>query len=207
MKKIIFICLFFITSGCTVFQPDETTLIQPKLLRQSELPALRESLFSNRFEFFCEMLINTNGEVERAKLLTGSGDETWDSLAVLSLLDWKYTPAIYGGHPIKLMVRRKIKVVFVEPKVLSLSEIQLNNLSQADSVYRALLAGADFTTLVLKYSISPTREIKGYLGDVNIKHFADNISLALSELDEGEFTKPLRYGENFIIFKRLKLYN
>ena len=207
MKKIIFICLFMITSGCTVFQPDESTLIQPKLLRQSELPPLREFLFSNIFEFYSEMLINTNGDVERAKLLTGSGDETWDSLAALTLLDWKYTPAIYGGHPIKLMVRRKIKVVFVEPKVLSLSEIQLNNLSQADSVYRALISGADFTTLVLKYSISSTREIKGYLGDVNIKHFSDNISVALSELDEGEFTKPLRYGENFIIFKRLKLYN
>ena len=207
MKKIIFICLFFITSGCTVFQPDESALIQPKLLRQSELPPLRESLLSNRFEFYCEMLISTNGDVERAKLLTGSGDETWDSLAALSLLDWKYTPAIYGGHPIKLMVRRKIKVVFVEPKVLSLSEIQLNNPSQADSVYQALISGADFTTLVLKYSISSTREKKGYLGDVNIKHFSDNISFALSELGEGEFTKPLRYGEHYIIFKRLNLYN
>lgn len=207
MKKIIFICLFFITPGCTVFQPDETTLIQPKLLRQSELPPLRESSFSNRFEFYCEMLINTNGDVERAKLLTGSGDETWDSLAALSLLDWKYTPAIYGGHPIKLLVRRKIKVVFVEPKVLSLTEIQLDNLAQADSVYLALLSGADFTSLVLKYSISPTREKKGFLGDVNINHFSDNISVALSELHEGEFTKPLRYGEHYIIFRRSKIYN
>ena len=207
MKKIIFICLFLITSGCTVFQPDETTLIQPRLLKQSELPALRESLFSNIFEFYCEMLINTNGDVERAKLLTGSGDETWDSLAVLSLLNWKYTPAMYGGHPIKLLVRRKIKVVFVEPKVLSLNEIQLDNFTLADSVYHALLSGADFTSLVLKYSISPTREIKGYLGEVNIKHFSDTISVALSELDEGEFTKPLHYGGHYIIFKRLKLYN
>jgi len=207
MKKIIFICLFFIIPGCTVFQPVETTLIQPKLLKQSELPPLKESLFSNRFEFYCEMLVNANGDVERANLLTGSGDEVWDSLAALSLLDWKYSPAIYDGHPIKLMVRRKIKVIFVEPKVVSLAEIQLDNLLQADSVYTALLSGADFTTLVLKYSISPSREIKGYLGDVNIKHFSDNISIALSDLNEGEFTKPLRYGEHYIIFKRLSLYN
>ncbi len=207
MKKIIFICLFFIAPGCMVFQPDETTLIQPKLLRQSELPPLRESIFSNRFEFYCEMLVNINGDVERAKLLTGSGDETWDSLAALSLLDWKYTPAIYDGHPIKLMVRRKIKVIFVEPKVISLAEIQIDNLAQADSVYNALLSGADFTTLVLKYSISPTQKINGYLGEVNIKHFSESISVALSDLNEGEFTKPLSYGEHFIIFKRLKLYN
>lgn len=207
MNKIIFVCLFVITSGCTVFQPEETTLIQPKLLKQSELPPLREYLFSDRFEFYCEMLINTNGDVERAKLLTGSGDETWDSLAALSLLNWKYTPAIYDSHPIKLMVRRKIKVVFVEPKVISLAEIQIENLAQADSVYGALLNGADFTSLVLKYSISPTREKKGFLGDVNIKHFSENISVALSELKEGEFTKPLKYGEHFIIFRRSKIYN
>ncbi|MDP2363034.1 MAG: peptidylprolyl isomerase [Ignavibacteria bacterium] len=207
MKNIIFICLFFITTGCTVFQPDETTLIQPKLLKQSELPPIRESIFKNSFDFFCEMLINTNGDVERAKLLTGTGDAIWDSLAVLSLLQWKYAPAIYDGKPIKLMVRRKILVVFAEPKMLSLAEIQLDNLVLADSVYSALLSGADFTSLVIKHSTSKTRDRKGLLGDVNVRHYSETINAALNQLDEGEFTKPLIYGEHYIIFIRLKHNN
>ena len=207
MKKIIFICLFFIIPGCATFQSEETTLIQPKLLKQSVLPPLRATLFSTSFEFYCEMLINTNGDVEKAKLLTGTGDAVWDSLAALSFLQWKFSPAIYDGHPIKLIVRRNIKVVFAEPKILSLAEIQLDNPVQADSVYSALLRGDDFTSLALKYSTSSSRYKNGLLGDVNIEHFSEYIRDALNRLTEEEFTKPLEYGEHYIIFKRLKLNN
>lgn len=207
MKKIILFCLFFITSGCSVFQPEETSIIQPTLLKQSELPPLRQSIEGNWFEFYCEMLINSYGDVEKAKILNGTGDEIWDSLAVLSLLKWKYSPAVYDGHPIKLLIRRKIRVVFVEPKVIPLVEIELQNYELADSVYNALLSGADFTLLVKKYSISSSRDSNGNLGNVNIKHYSDNIRTALSNLAEGEFTKPLKYGDYYVIFKRVRLNN
>lgn len=206
MKKIFFVCLFFIT-GCTVFQPEETALIQPKLLKQSELPPLRQSTFSNYFEFYCEMQINIHGDVDRAKLLTSSGDAVWDSLAELSLLKWKYTPAIYDGHPIKLLISRKIRVVFAEPMIFSIAEIQLDNRETADSVYQALLNGADFSLLVQNYSISDSRTKNGFIGNVNVKHFSEDISFELSQLKEGEFTSPINYGEHYIIFKRLKLNN
>lgn len=207
MKKIFFICLFFIASGCAVFQPDETTLIQPTLLKQSELPPLRESITNNYFEFYCEMMIDTDGNVARARILNGTNDPVWDSLAVLSLMDWKYTPAIYGGHPINLLVRRKVKVVYSEPRYISLAEIQCNRREDADSVYSALLNGIDFTSLVLTYSTSSSKVRNGLIGDVNVKHFSDEISLAISRLNEDEFTKPLSYGNHFIIYKRLKLNN
>lgn len=207
MKKIFFICLFFITSGCTVFQPEEANLIQPKLLMQSELPPLRQSTFSNYFEFYCEMQINLHGDVERAKLLTSSGDAEWDSLAELSLLKWKYSPAIYDGHPIKLLISRKIRVVFAEPIIFSIAEIQLDNREVADSVYQALLNGADFTLLVQNYSTSDSKTNNGFIGNVNVKHFSEDISFEISKLKEGEFTGPINYGEHYIIFKRIKLNN
>jgi hypothetical protein len=207
MKKIFFICLFFITSGCTVFQPEEANLIQPKLLMQSELPPLRQSTFSNYFEFYCEMQINIHGEVERAKLLTSSGDAEWDSLAELSLLKWKYSPAIYDGHPIKLLISRKIRVVFAEPIIFSIAEIQLDNREVADSVYQALLNGADFNLLVQNHSTSDSKTNNGFIGNVNVKHFSEDISFELSQLKEGEFTKPLNFGDHYIIFKRIKLNN
>ena len=206
MKKIFFVCLFFI-AGCTVFQPEETTLIQPKLLKQSELPPLRQPTFSNYFEFYCEMQINIHGDVERSKLLTSSGDAVWDSLAELSLLKWKYSPAVYDGHPIKLLISRKIRVVFADPVIFSIAEIQLNNREAADSVYQALLNGEDFTLLVQNYSISDSKTNNGFIGNVNVKHFSEDISFELSQLKEGEFTRPLSYGEHYIIFKRLKLSN
>jgi parvulin-like peptidyl-prolyl isomerase len=207
MKKIFFICLFVITSGCTVFQPEESTLIQPALLKQSELPPLRESITNNYFEFYCEMMINTNGDVERARILAGSNDPVWDSLAVLSLMEWKYAPAIYGGHPINLLVRRKVKVVYAEPRYISLAEIQCDSREDADKAYSELLNGIDFTSLVLKYSTSDSKTKNGLIGNVNLKHFSDDISFAVSKLNEGDFTKPLNYGEHFIIYKRMKLNN
>lgn len=207
MKKIIFICLFLITSGCSIFQPEEKSLIQPKLLKQVELPPLRESTYANYFEFYCEMQINTNGDVERAKLLAGTGDAVWDSLAVLSLLEWKYTPAIYDGHPIKLVVHKKIRVVFTEPKIFSLSEIQLDNREDADSVYQALLNGADFNSLVIIYSTSRSKLNNGFIGNVNIKYYSEEISVELNRLRVGEFTKPLKFGDHYIIFKRVLLNN
>jgi len=207
MKKFFFICLFLLASGCTVFQPDESTLIQPTLLKQSELPPLRETITNNYFEFYCEMMIDTNGNVLRARILNGTNDPVWDSLAVLSLMDWKYTPAIYGGHTINLLVRRKVKVVYAEPRYISLAEIQCNSRKDADKVYTELLNGIDFTSLVLKYSTSDSKTKNGLIGNVNLKHFSADISFAISKLNEGEFTKPLNYGEHFIIYKRMKLNN
>lgn len=207
MKKIIFICLFFIISGCSIFQPDETILIQPRLVEQADLPPINSQFINNNFEFYCEMVISCCGKVERAKLLTSSGDPVWDSLAQVSLMKWKYCPAVYEGHPIKLSVRRKIKVVFDNPKVYPLAEIQLQNYQIADSVYKALLNGADFSLLAFSCSISDTKLINGHLGNVNIKHYNDEIKNALAKLDEGEFTEPLAYGDRFVIYKRLQLNN
>jgi hypothetical protein len=204
MKKIIFIFSLFLITGCSIFQPEEANVIQPKLLKQESLPSITANIYSDKFEFFCEILVNEKGDVETAKLLTKSGDPLWDSLATLSLLKWKFTPATINGTPVKLLIRRKVKVVFENPTVIPLAEIQFKNYQEADSAYKALLKGADFTTLVLKYSISSSKQKNGMLGDVDIKHYSQDISFALDKLNEGEFTKPLSYGDRYIIFKRLK---
>lgn len=203
MKTRFYFPLFLFIAGCSIFKPDEPVLIQPKLIKQYALPPLTQSIYSDYFEFLCEMLIDTKGDVERAKLLTGSGDETWDTLAVQSLLKWKYQPAMLDGYPIKLLVRTKIRVMFSDPVFISLAEIELENSLLADSVYNELLKGKEFYELAGKYSVSPSRNNKGVLGDVNIKLYSKNIASVLFELKPGEFTKPLKYGEHFIIFKRL----
>lgn len=204
MKTRFYFPLFLFIAGCSIFKPDEPVVIQPKLIKQYSLPPLTQSIYSDHFEFLCEMLIDTNGNVERAKLLTGSGDETWDTLAVQSLLKWKYQPATFDGNPIKLLVRTKIRVVFTDPVFLSLAEIELTNILTADSLYKELQKGKDFYELAKKFSVSPSKVNNGVLGEVNIKLYSKNITSALYELKPGEFTKPLMYGDHFIIFKRIE---
>lgn len=203
MKKLLFILLLFFISGCSLFKPEEPAVIQPKLIKQYALPPLTQNIYKENFEFFCEMLIDANGDVERVKLLSISGDETWDTLAVQSLLKWKYQPAIYDGNAIKMLVRTKIKVVFTDAIILSLAEIELENFQLADSVYNELVRGKDFSELVSRFSISPSKTNDGIIGEVNIKLYSKNISDVLVKLKPGEYTKPLSYGEHFIIFKRL----
>lgn len=207
MKKIIFVCLFLIISGCKVFQPEESDFIPPSLIKQSELPPLQLLYFLDSYEFTCEMRVSCCGDVEDAKILTTSGDAEWDSLARLSLLKWKYSPAIYQGRPVELTIKRRVKVVIEKPQLYSLAEIEVQNYSKADSVYKALLAGADFTRLCINCSCSKSKERNGMLGRVNINYFNENIKTQIAALSEGEFTKPIAYGEHYIIYKRLKQNN
>jgi parvulin-like peptidyl-prolyl isomerase len=204
MNKTILLFYLLLVSGCSIFQPEESVIIQPKLLQQSPLPAINQSIYKDKFEFNCTLLINEKGEVEKAKLLKGSGDAIWDSLAELSLITWKFSPATINGNPTKVMVHKKFIVVFEQPYEISLAEIQFDNLALADSAYNALLIGADFTNLVMKYSISSSRSTYGYLGKVNIKLYSKEIRDILGRLADGEFTEPLNYGENYVIFKRVE---
>ncbi len=105
---------------------------------------------------------------------------------------------------LRLLIRRKIKIQFTDPEIINLAEIVINNFMLADSVYKAMVAGADFSQMAARYSISPSRFNNGILGETNIQNYSKNISSILSNLKEGEFTPPISYGQNYIIFKRLK---
>lgn len=204
MKKIKFLFCFLMISGCSHFQPLENSFSEPKLLKQSPLPPVKQNFSRPEFDFYCEMLINENGDVERVKMLKSSGDKEWDSLAAISLYSWKFSPALKNGNPVSLSIRRKFVVVFENPKYMMLAEIQLKNLQIADSVYKALTEGADFSSLAVLFSSSPSKERKGLLGRVDIRNYSREIYKVLADLDEDEFTKPLKYGEQYIIFKRMK---
>ncbi|OGU59048.1 MAG: hypothetical protein A2523_05050 [Ignavibacteria bacterium RIFOXYD12_FULL_36_8] len=108
-----------------------------------------------------------------------------------------------NGLPIKSIIRRKFIVMFEKPFLMSLAEIQVKDLASADSIYKALVNGADFSEMAVKHSLSSSRELKGYLGKIDVNHYSKHIFDILKKLDAGEFTEPLSYGDNFIIFMRL----
>jgi TonB family protein len=204
MKKLFGFIFLALITGCTSIQTQRSLIQEPELLKQYALPIVPPSIYRQNFEMICDMLISTDGTVERASFAKSSGDKDWDTLAIASILKWKFTPPMYNEKPIKLLTRRKIKIQFAEPQMMNLAEIVFSNLNQADSAYEALVAGEEFSKMVVKYSIGSSRINNGYLGSTNIQNYSKNISSALSDLKEDEFTKPLPYGQNFIIFKRLK---
>jgi hypothetical protein len=203
MKNYLILLSLFILSGCSVFQPLQSTMVEPKLLRHTPLPSLPESA-DNITEVYCEFLITEKGTVEDAKVLIGSGDETWDYMVQLSLLNWEFSPALLDGKPIEILIKRKLNIQYSEQETISLAEIQLSSLADAQSAYSALLSGDDFSQLALKYSVAPSKEKGGKLGKVNIKCYVSEIRSVISGLKENEFSRPIPYGEHYAIFKRLK---
>jgi TonB family protein len=204
MKLFFSYSLLILLTACSLFKTTETESKEPKLIKQAPLPEIPESIKTLNFQFYCEMIVDEQGNVERAKLLESSGDKRWDSLTVLSLYGWKFSPALVDGKPIKTLIRRKVNVIFVESNTITLAEIVCKTKSEADSVYEMLNRGENFTDLVKKFSISDSKVKDGLLGKIDIQHYADEIRLILSRLKVNQYTRPVPYGSSFVIFKRLK---
>ena len=90
---------------------------------------------------------------------------------------------------------------------MSLSLILCSNLADADSAYTALQAGTNFETVVKKYSISPSAEKGGNLGAIDVHMYGDEIQDALKSLKPGEYTHPISFGQNYVIYKRMAAEN
>jgi TonB family protein len=204
MKYFMLFLFLSLLAGCSSAPTYDLPYTLPHLLEQSPLPALPPSVYRTNMELILHMLILENGSVGMVKFLNTSGNESWDSLAAESIRKWRFAPATVNDKPIRLWIRQRACVQCVEPLLLPLSEILLKSREEADSVYQALKRGEDFGLLAAKYSVAVSRERQGALGEVDIHRYTENIKKILQNLPAGEFTEPITYGQNTIIFKRMK---
>ena len=72
------------------------------------------------------------------------------------------------------------------------------------SIYDALNQGREFSELVKLYSLDPSRENQGIIGEVNIYCYPEHVRHSLTRLDIEDYTKPILYGNKYVIFKRIK---
>lgn len=193
------ICLF----GCSSIQRITDASI-PQLLIQSPLPVVPESISRSQFQLDMILFILEDGSVDKARLLKGSGDDSWDSLAIASIKKWRFTPARIDNQPTSTWYRLRTTIRYANPVYFPLAEILCTTEDEADSVYESLGQGKDFSELAVKHSVDPSREKRGLLGEVNINLYPENIRLALEKLPPDGHTKPIKYGDLFAIFKRLK---
>lgn len=202
MKTLLtFVCVLFI-AGCSTVQPPETMVVQPELLEQTQLPPITGTFFNQNMRLTIRLLIDEEGNVKKAKFIDGSGNEEWDSVALLSIEKWRFTPARMNNKPVKLWVNQIALVKILEPVYLSMSEILCDSLETANFIYQALLRGENFEFLAAKYSKSPTRLLKGYIGKVDVNLYSTTLRAKILRLRDNEFSEPIKYGEKYIIFKR-----
>jgi TonB family protein len=176
----------------------------PKLLIQSPLPPFSETLKQPVFELETVMFIQEDGSVGKTRMLKGSGDAAWDSLALASMKQWRFTPARMDNKPVGSWFHMQSTLRYANPLHMNLAEILCTTAEEADSVYDAIDKGQNFNELAMKYSVDPSREMNGMLGDVDINMYPENIRKSLSKLIINDYTKPIQYGDLYAIFKRLK---
>jgi protein TonB len=58
------------------------------------------------------LLINEEGRVETSQILESNPPSIFDASALNSVRDWRFSPALYKGVPVKVWVRQKIRFEF-----------------------------------------------------------------------------------------------
>jgi TonB family protein len=154
-------------------------------------------------KFNVSILVLKDGTVGGVKLLESSSDPDWDSLALHSILKWQFIPARREGMPVELWIRQPLLVQLRDPIIRTLTELVCATQQEADSLSLLLEHGMSFDSL-LRHAVQVPGERSGSLGSVDISMYAPRVRDELLRLREGEVSRPLRVGNRFIMYKRLK---
>ena len=187
--------------GCSSTQKT-ADISAPRLLIHQPLPLLPESINKPPSLLDLSMLIGENGSVIEVQLLSSSGSASWDSLATATMRQWRFVPAREKDKPISTWLRLQASVQYETPHYVSLVEMLCTTQEEADTAYNALEQGRDFGDLVMQYSTAPSRNKKGALGEIDINCYPENIRRILGQLRVDKYTRPIKFGDKYIIFMR-----
>jgi TonB family protein len=180
-------------AGCGTTHEATVPTERVELTSMTALPRVALAAYKTGFRLNVLMHIREDGTVENAKMLGSSGDGQWDSLAVLSMKQWRYTPVRRAGAPVDLWFRQVVVVQIQEPVVMTIGEIIFPGLPEADSLHGLLDAGTDMDSL-----------FRRAFGTFDIVRYPQNVREALRGLEPGEYTSPLRRGQEYVIYKRFE---
>jgi len=131
-----------------------------------------------------------DGTVESVRMLGSSDHGEWDSLALQCIREWRYAPFRRDGVPVDIWFRQLVVLQIQEPIVLTIGELVSSTPHEADSLYALLEKGTDLDSL----SAGPSVHL--------ISQIPENARTATRKLGSGEYTSPLRRGEQYVIYKR-----
>jgi hypothetical protein len=104
--------------------------------------------------------------------------------------------------PVSCWVTQKMRVRIAEPVFYSLSAILFPSYEIADSIYNSLIEGSKFEEIANSVSTYPLLGKYLDLGKVDIYQYSEFIRNNLTNLSKGDFTKPIKYDDHYIIFER-----
>jgi hypothetical protein len=202
--SVILICLV-ILSGCSSTQ-QTTNKHAPVLLVQHPFPSVPLALSKPEFLLEADIHILEDGSIGEVMLQNGSGFMEWDSLAIKTIRTWEYIPMRVNNIPIACWVHQRLTVIIAKPLLYSLSALLFPSYEIADSFYNDLYQGRKFEEIANSVSLIPRLGKYIDIGEVDIYQYSEFIRSSLTNLSVGEFTKPIKYDDHYIIFKRIQSY-
>ncbi len=188
---IILIPLSLWVSACAIPRQLELPTTQLELIGMTPLPPIKSPSFAGGMKLNVLLHVMQDGSVETVRMLGSSSDAEWDSLALLSIKQWRYSPPRREGVVTDAWLRQLVVVQIQEPIEMAIGEIPSPNLRAADSLY-----------VLLEKRVNLDTAFRHGKGTVNVLTYPQQVREKLRRLSEGEYTAPLRVGDQYIIYKR-----
>jgi TonB family protein len=201
MRYVSTLCVLFIL-GCAPFKPtiDHST---PQLLLQHPLPPLPSSFDKPVFDLNIAIFVLEDGSANRVLLRQGSGNPQWDTAAVETVKQWRFAPAYREQSPMRTWYYVHSRVRYATPIYMMLAEVDCMTIDQANSVYEQLTLGKQLADLETPCRIDTVREKYTHMNGVNIYQYPQHIRDVLVKLDINEYSRPVEFGNKYVIFQRL----
>jgi TonB family protein len=177
------------------------------------LPKLREytpPVFPEEFrqpqtnlEVLLDVRIDAEGNVLGVQMAKSSGETAIDSSALTAVRQWKYYPATKDGKPLPAVVRQKVLFSIRPLTTVTYYEIVVSRKELADSLWKALDAGADFAEIAKKFSEGESAAQGGLRENVRYESLSATMKTEIDKLVPGQISQPFQGDDNkYIIIKR-----
>jgi protein TonB len=199
------VLLVAVMSGCkssSEASSDYDTL--PKL-REYTPPQLPETatLSREKTEVLLSLRIDEEGNVQRASVLKSSAESQVDSAALAAARTWKYFPASKAGKPLPIVIEQKVAFATRLTESVTFYEIVVDRKSLADSLWKILDEGRDFSEVALKFSAAPSAAQGGLRENVRYDVVPDILRTTLDRLTSGHMSYPIELPDgNYAIVKK-----
>lgn len=180
-------------TGCAGTQEVAAPAERVELISMTPLPPIAQGSYHAGMRLNVLIHIQPDGTVEDVRMLGSSGDVGWDSLALQNIRRWRYAPFHRDGVPVDVWFRQQVVIKIQEPVVMTIGELVSSTLHEADSLHALLEKGIDLDSL-----------LRRAIGTFDIAKYPEKIRDVLKRLDPGEYTSPLRRGDEYVIYKRFE---
>jgi protein TonB len=187
------VLLIAVMSGCkssSEATSDYDTL--PKL-REYTPPQLPETaaLSREKTEVMLSLRIDEDGNVQRASVLRSSGEDQLDSAALAAARTWKYYPASKAGKPLPIVIEQKVSFATKLTTSVSFYEIVVDRKDLADSLWKILDTGGEFSQVASKFSTASSAAQGGRRENVSYNVLPNVLRTTLNRLSPGHISHPI----------------